>query len=166
MESGRIESWLRRMVGRFELYDRWYYERKKLKVTRIAQTKHRSTKDQNEKKYVLEDLKEELRYCEDRFRILMTTRRQKKAHKLTLSIPVIPYNEKTEHEGYWEFSMRAVDWYLTEKGVQEVRNRIRNEERERAELKNLKLGWIHSLTGVIGATIGLIAIIASILKSC
>lgn len=70
----------------------------------------------------------------------------------------LPYPSYREGEDPWERGHFTGKRYLTEKGISELRSRIRKEDRERFDLF-LKIAA--GLTGVIGALTGLIAIMKS-----
>lgn len=70
-----------------------------------------------------------------------------------LSLPTPPITEKEER---WEESGFSGRHVLTNKGITELRSLIRQEKRERYELM---FRWVSILIGLIGAIIGLVAVL-------
>lgn len=71
------------------------------------------------------------------------------ANRLIVPIP------KVQEKPFWEYSHYTNGYYLSTEGINEVRKRIRQERLERCELV---LKWIPAFVGIIGALIGLIAV--------
>lgn len=69
------------------------------------------------------------------------------------SLPIPPRNEK---DGLWESGHYTGRWYLTNKGIAELRSLIRKDRKERMEIFSY---WVAILFGLIGAITGLIAVI-------
>ena len=75
----------------------------------------------------------------------------------SIRVPVPPYPNEREENEWWSYSHSLGEWYLTPKGVDEVRDAIRKEERWRAEKRAQWIAWVSALTGLVGALIGLVA---------
>ena len=69
------------------------------------------------------------------------------------SLPLPPMNEE---DGFWETGRITGSWYLTNKGITEVRSLIRKDTREILEIFSK---WVSILIGLIGAITGLVAVI-------
>ena len=69
-----------------------------------------------------------------------------------LHVPIPPRSQ----EQMWEQSHEDGRWYLSDKGIFQVRTLVRQEEKA---LREAYLAWVLPLTGLIGAITGLGAII-------
>lgn len=87
---------------------------------------------------------------QDEITSLVTQHLLRRAKKLLLPIPDYSHEDLWEHSG---FSNRLV---LTEKGIFDLKSKIRSEEKENLQLY---LPWVAAITGVIGALTGFFAII-------
>jgi hypothetical protein len=76
---------------------------------------------------------------------------EREAQRLLLQVP-----EFSERSDKWEKLAFTERWRLTRSTMLELRSAIRTERRERSEHARL---WLAGITGVIGALIGLLAII-------
>jgi len=79
-----------------------------------------------------------------------------------LRVPIPEYPKPDEEDPWWAFSGSLGVHYLTARGVAEVREGIRREERWRRERSNQRLAWLAGLTGLIGVLIGLLSLFAKI----
>lgn len=102
----------------------------------------------------------ELGMLDDEISELITDRLISRAQKLYVPIPKKPIPEAGEvrpENEHWEQNELG-NWHLKTKGIAEIRNLIRQEEKESRE----KIAfWISIIFGLIGAFTGLIAIIKS-----
>ena len=89
----------------------------------------------------------------DEIHALITSYLRSKAQKRLLPFPL-----RTEESDLWERGYTTGEWYLTNKGITEVRSLIRSEDKERIDFF-LKIAGI--LIGILGAITGLIAVIKS-----
>ena len=74
-----------------------------------------------------------------------------KARKMFFPIPKVSNNPE-----YWEQGQYLAEWYLTNRGITEMRKSIRIEREERF---NFASRWAIILIGVIGALTGMLAVI-------
>ena len=81
-----------------------------------------------------------------------------KARKLRVPVPHRYNEDKTESEHWYEGHYTG-RWYLTTRGFAALREEIRREAKARHESRAQWVVWISALTGVIGATTGLIALL-------
>lgn len=96
------------------------------------------------------DVWDQVRRSEQWLAVLKTRQLRRLAARLLVAFPA------QDEDGMYKF----MDWdddedespYLTDRGFTEVRSRIREEQRHRREVWGF---WIASVTGVIGALIGL-----------
>lgn len=88
---------------------------------------------------------------DDEISYLKTRHLISKAEKMSLPTPRI-----ADEDGLWEQSSYIGKWYLTNKGITEIRRLIRQERKENFELVS---HWVTIIIGVIGAIIGLISVI-------
>jgi hypothetical protein len=61
-----------------------------------------------------------------------------------------------EDDGFWETGRNTGSWYLSNKGITEVRSLIRKDTREILEIVSK---WVSISIGLIGAITGLVAVI-------
>jgi len=93
----------------------------------------------------LQNIEEEISFLKSRYLC-------DKANIMSLPIPVIDGKN-----GSWQRSQfRENSWFLTNKGITEVRKSIRDEKKENLELVGR---WASIFIGVIGSIIGLMAVI-------
>ena len=93
----------------------------------------------------------ELQYIDEQLDSLVTRRLCKIANKLMVPVP--------DHENkdlWWEMCVYQPGKVFTTKGIQEIRRNIRTERKERWEVIMV---WFALLTGLIGATTGLVAVV-------
>lgn len=100
----------------------------------------------DEERFALDNQKELIR-------LHITSYLRLRADQLLIDFPRVK-----EEEGLWEAGPYSHRYYLTRKGIEEVRSKIRKEERER---QDVYLRWGSVLIGIIGALAGLIAVIKS-----
>lgn len=79
------------------------------------------------------------------------------AHKYHALLPEYP--PAHDENDSWSFSSSLGTRYLTRKGVNEVRQSIRGEQRWRIERRAHLLQWLSGITGVVGALIGLVSLL-------
>lgn len=100
-----------------------------------------------------------LELCDEEIYILMTQRLTAIADKLLIQLPPKPVPEEgdviTEDET-WIRSNCYGQWYLTNKGIVDVRKLIRQEKKERREAVAF---WFALIFGLIGAIISLFTVI-------
>ncbi len=122
----------------------------------IEETRKTGNQDKIEK--VKYNASSELGLLDDEISELITDRLISRAQRVYVPIPKKPIPEEGEmhpENEHWEQNELG-NWHLKTKGISEVRNLIRQEEKERRE----KIAfWISILFGLIGAFTGLIAII-------
>jgi len=75
-------------------------------------------------------------------------------HDLTQKF--LPTPSLSEKDGLWERSSNTGDYYLTDKGIAEMRGIIRKDTKEKMEIFSY---WGGLLIGLIGAITGLVAVI-------
>ncbi len=107
--------------------------------------------DREEIQSLLSALDYEQSEPEEKIKLLKTQYLISIADKLSLPTPPI-----TEKEEGWEESGFSGRHVLTNKGITELRSLIRQEKRERYELI---FRWVSILIGLIGAIIGLVAVL-------
>jgi 5-formyltetrahydrofolate cyclo-ligase len=90
------------------------------------------------------------REYEEEINLLITRNLLRKANKLMIPIP------RHSDEEMWERCQYDSSYFLTRKGMSELRALIRQEKRENMALY---LPWITALIGIIGAITGLMAVI-------
>lgn len=90
----------------------------------------------------------DLDMVDEEISILRTRYWRSKAAKMILEVPPI-----TDKDGFWETGHCTNRWFLTFKGITELRQLIRKERKETFELF---LPWLSLLTGLIAAIAGLI----------
>ena len=81
-----------------------------------------------------------------------------KARKLRVPVPHRYNEDKTESEHWYEGNYTG-RWYLTTRGFAALREEIRHEVKARHESRAQWVIWPSTLTGVIGAATGLIALL-------
>jgi len=79
-------------------------------------------------------------------------------HARKLRVPLPEYPDRGEENEWWAMSYSFGERYLTMKGIVEVRDAIRKEERWRSERIGQWLGALAGITGVFGTLIGLFTI--------
>lgn len=89
-------------------------------------------------------LDDEIAYLKGQFLI-------SKAERMSLPIPPV-----TDKYDVWGLSYHTNKWLLTNKGVMELRQIIRKEQKARLEIAS---HWAGIIIGIIGAITGLIAVI-------
>ena len=89
--------------------------------------------------------------------MLNTDRLTAQARRLRVPLPHRFEKDGTESDA-WQHADLVGRWVLTSKGSAIVREEIRRELKGRREAGPQWLVWLSSLTGVIGATTGLLAI--------
>ncbi|RBP80633.1 hypothetical protein EBI01_19415 [Marinomonas rhizomae] len=81
----------------------------------------------------------------------------RKARKLK-----VPVSHRTtsdpEGDEFWTQGHQTGNWYLTTKGYSNLRLAIRNELKERHEMKAHWVVWLSALTGLVGTCTGLLAV--------
>lgn len=80
-----------------------------------------------------------------------------RARQMRVPMPVYPAQQE-ENES-WSYSYSLGERYLTAKGVVEVRDAIRKEQRWKVEQRAHWIAWFSACTGFIGALIGLVALL-------
>ena len=88
----------------------------------------------------------------DRLVLLETDYLTSVVPKYLLTVPPLSYINPGKE---WKLSQHALQYYLTPEAMRELRLAIRAARRERLELAR---SWLTSITGLIGALIGLIAV--------
>src|SRR5690242_1160045 len=95
---------------------------------------------------------------------LRTNRLMRHAYRLDVETPPRPWKEQRDE--YWVQGSMTGQWYLTTAGINKVRADIRAEIKARHEVRARWIPWIGALTGliaaiagVVGALIGLFAIL-------
>ncbi|NMG71820.1 hypothetical protein [Parazoarcus communis] len=91
--------------------------------------------------------------------VIVTRHLSRRAAKLDVPMP-----SRDEPEMY-----RSMEWdydnnetaFLTERGIFEVKARIREEEKHRREVFGF---WVTTITGLLGATIGVLSLLISLIK--
>ena len=81
-----------------------------------------------------------------------------KARQLRVPIPH-KYNVDNTESEHWYEGQYTGRWYLSTSGFSALREEIRHEEKARHEARAHLVVWISSLTGVIGAVTGLVALL-------
>jgi hypothetical protein len=111
-------------------------------------------KKQKENTEKIEGLLNEAWFTDDEYQdeitSLVTDHLRQKARKLMLPLP--NYSD----EESWEQSKFSNRYILTEKGIFDLKTKIRNEQKE---ILQLYLPWLTLIVGVIGALTGLFAVI-------
>ncbi len=79
-----------------------------------------------------------------------------KARQLRVPVPHRYKDDKTESE-HWYEGCYTGQWYLTAVGVSALRDEIRRELIARHDLRSKWVVWLTGITGIIGATTGLVA---------
>lgn len=115
-----------------------------------------NAKDESEREEINEQAYLELTSIQDERVRAVSVELLTKAKGLRLSVPT--FDEKA---GDWERSLATGRWYLSPIGVAKVRSSIRDEEKWRMEKRKAWIAWVAALTGLIGATTGLIAVFKS-----
>lgn len=108
----------------------------------------RKTGGEQEAQMVYQTESGDLNQLEEEILILKTRYLRNKAEKMTLPVPPV-----TDKQGLWEGGRYTRRWFLTNKGMTELRQLIR---KERKETFDLFLPWVSLLTGLIAAISGLI----------
>jgi hypothetical protein len=115
----------------------------------IRQAK-REKKSHDEIEELIQELWGDVQVAEEEVKIAMSREWVRKAEKMFLPVP--SRNEK----GMWEQSIFPNTSYLTPAGITKLRNLIREETTAR---RKAVLELVTPLTGIIGVTTGLIAVI-------
>ena len=110
--------------------------------------------DREEIESLLSALSHEQREPEEKMNLLKTHYLLSIADRLSLPTPPI-----TEKDGQWEQSGFSGRYFLTNKGITELRSLIRQERRERRERYEFIFRLLTILTGLIGVFIGLISVL-------
>lgn len=93
----------------------------------------------------------DLRSVDENISSLVTKYLASKANQKFLPVP--PMNDK---DGFWEQGHVTREWYLTNKGITEVRKLIREDSKESRESVAF---WVGILFGLLGLIIGLISVL-------
>tara|TARA_R110001583_G_scaffold51269_1_gene160179 strand:- start:1800 stop:2111 length:312 start_codon:yes stop_codon:yes gene_type:complete len=81
----------------------------------------------------------------------------KRARKLRVPVPHRTTSDPDGDE-FWTQGHQTGNWYLTVRGYADLRLAIRNELKERHELKSRWIVWVPALTGLVGTCTGLLAV--------
>lgn len=129
-------------------------------VERAYQKDIRAASKLNDREKV-RDLKESQRWevalVEEEIDHHLTKQMLKRAHKLRVPVPHRTTSDPDGDE-FWTQGHQTGAWYLTTKGYSGLRLAIRNELKERHELKSRWVVWISALTGLVGTCTGLLAV--------
>lgn len=83
----------------------------------------------------------------------------RKARKLRVPVP---HRTTSDPDGdgdeFWTQGHQTGNWYLTTRGYADLRLEIRNELKERHEMKSRWIVWVPALTGLVGTCTGLLAV--------
>lgn len=107
------------------------------------------------------DLKESQRwkvaFVEEEIDHYLSKQILKKARKLRVPVPHRTTSDPDGDE-FWTQGHQTGNWYLTARGYAELRLAIRNELKERHEMRSLWIVWVSALTGLVGTCTGLLAV--------
>lgn len=81
----------------------------------------------------------------------------RKARKLSVPSPRMKTADPDGDES-WTQGSQTGNWYLTTRGYADLRLEIRNEVKERHEMKSRWIVWVSALTGLVGTCTGLLAV--------
>jgi hypothetical protein len=136
-------DWIKYRWNLNKLYAKRNKKMKKFEKTRKKAKTEESEDPWDEEAIVYNDFQQEINS-------LISGRFCQIANKLLVPLP--DYNDK---EGYWTQYQPDGWYYLTVKGIWELKKLIRKEKKER---RDGFIIWISTLTGIIGATTGLVAV--------
>jgi len=80
------------------------------------------------------------------------------ARKFRVPIPH-RYNPDNTDSDHWYEGHYTGQFYLTNLGVSVLRNKIRKEQKARHEIRTQWVVWLSGLTGLLGASTGLVALL-------
>lgn len=109
-------------------------------------------KDEEKRNEIRDDALMELNEIDDQILYLEHQYLRSEATKYLLPIPPVVTEDKG---GLWEQSRHTGKYHLTNKGLAQLRVEVRNEKKERTELLAQRISII---IGLIGAIIGLVAV--------
>lgn len=119
----------------------------------------RTAKDYQRLKALEQDRRFELDMQAEEEDAYLTTSLLRKARTLRVPVPHI-YNEGGTESPYWYEGHYTGGMLLTDAGIKTLREEIRMESKARNEVRAQLVVWISALTGLIGATTGLIALLS------
>lgn len=89
---------------------------------------------------------------------LLTGRLLASARRLRVPVPRLNASDGTPSPDWYQGSQTG-RWYLTNPGITALRGEIRREQRARHEARSHWVVWTSSITGLIGALTGLVALL-------
>lgn len=126
--------------------------------------KNRATQDQRDE--IEQGYWAESNELHQEIEALRTKRFLRRANRLDVLYPEIPWHSENRRNEYWVQGSMTGEWHLTTKGFNEVETAIWAKTRARDEVRARWIPWIGALTGlivaiagVVGALIGLFAIL-------
>jgi len=91
---------------------------------------------------------------EDEYRQIRDNKWLRKMYRWDLVVP-----SKSIRSGMWEHSSYTYEWLLTEEGFNQIRAKVREEQKQRREPLILAIGLTAGVTGLMGAATGLAAVL-------
>ena len=145
------------------MFDLWKAQRSKAKLDDDYRKKAASLLKANkheDHEILLSDWHFDGREAEEIINALVTRKLVSQANKLDLPIPSYPRRGQEDESQFWYYSEDGSQRILTSKGRLELRDSIRREKRERFDAR---ARWVTLITGLIGAAIGLVTVLANLL---
>lgn len=88
----------------------------------------------------------------------LTKKLRHQAKRLRVPIPHIRSTDGSISDQWYEGSQTG-GWYLTDAGIRSLREEIRKEQKARHEGRAQLTVWLSTITGIVGAITGLVAIL-------
>ena len=132
-------------------------------ISKSIERDKKKAKTKEEKDEVLESYRFDYFYALDEREAYVSNRLMKVARKHRIHFPTVPYGKSYDEDGYWERSHITDFAVLTDKGYTQLNKLIREDKKNKTEMKMIYLPLIASLAAVLGAAAALVALMKDII---
>jgi hypothetical protein len=145
------------------MFDLWRAQRAKSKLDKFYRQKAddlRKAGEMQKREELMAEWANEGDMAEDRIDGVLSDRLVKSAQRLDVPTPPFPIAGQEREREFWSRNYSNGSYQLTREGRVFLRDAVRKEKRERFDSK---VRWIAPLTGIIGAAIGLISVLGTLM---